>query len=264
MTPVTRVGEENLHLTDSREKSRLQLIFVSGVFSPEIWRYQKNYFGEEYRTISFWPTVSKRDYEGNREALKQILGQENIDNAVLVGSNFSNSLVQGFEAREDVAATVLVGAKRKLKKGIPKEIYRLLTSRKFPVKLSKKLFFSSMDYREVRDFCDKVEFTGFEEFKTFQKKFGVRRPEKEALIVHGRKDPFSSEEYAKKLMPSASVSVLESGMFSFYEKPQEFNKTMKDFLLKIERKALKQEIEEAKERNKTLEEFEERLAKVKR
>lgn len=264
MRSVTRVGKEIMQLEDSEIDSGLQLIFVPGIFSPEAWKYQFNYFSEEYRTITFQPTISNRGIEGNRKCLKQILDQESIDNAVIIGSNFSNPVVQGFEAREDVSATVLVGAKRKLKKGIPREVYRALTSDKFPVKLSKKLFFSSMDYREVRKFCEEVDFIDFEDFSSFQKNYGVRRPEKEALIIHGEKDYFSDKAYARELMSSASVSVLDTGMFSFYEKPQEFNKTLNDFLLKIERKALKERIEETKNKNRTLEEFERKLAKVRR
>lgn len=251
-----------MHLNDSGGSSRLQLVFVPGFHSMEAWKYQLNYFSKDIRTISFSPTISNRDFEGHRRALKQIL-DEKVENAVLVGSSFSNPLVQGFEARENVAGTVLVGAERKLKKNIPKEVYHAFTSKRFPVKLAKKFFFPSMKYREVRDFCRKVEFLDWEDFQTFQEKFGVRRPEKESLVVHGKKDYFSDEDYVRELMPSASVSMMEAGMFSFYEKPQEFNKTLSDFLLKIERKAVKEKIEETKEENRTLEEFEERL-KVKR
>jgi pimeloyl-ACP methyl ester carboxylesterase len=253
-----------MHISDSEEDSRLTLIFVSGVFSPKVWKYQMNYFSEDYRTISFWPTLSNRDMDGNRRCLKQILDQEDVENAVLIGSSFVNPIVQNFEAREDVSATVLVGAKRKLKKGLPREMYQMLTSEKFPTKLSKKLFFSSMDYREVKEFCQNVKFVDFDDFSSFQKNFGVRRPEKESLVLHGERDYFSDEEYVKDMMSSASVSVMDAGMFSFFEKPQEFNKTLIDFLLKIERKALKEKIEETKDRNRTLEEFEERFAKVRK
>ena len=263
MQPVTRVGDENMHISDSNKDSRLQLVFAPGVFSPEAWKYQLNYFSEEHRTISFWPTLSNRDIKGHRRALKQVLDQEGIENAVIIGANFSNPVVQGFEAREDVAATVMVGAKKKLKKGVPKEVYQAVTSDRFPVKLSKKLFFSSMKYKDVRSFCNEVTFLDFEDFQSFQKRFGVRQPEKESLVVHGKKDFFSDEDYARELMSSASVSVLDTGTFSFYEKPQEFNKTLNDFLLKVERKVIKEKIEDTKDRNRTLEEFEERFAKVK-
>jgi pimeloyl-ACP methyl ester carboxylesterase len=260
---LTRVGDSNMHLYDSEEESRVQMIFVPGVFSPEAWKFQVNYFSQDYRTISFSPTLSNRDFEGHREALKQILDQEDIDRAVLIGANYSSPLIQGFEAREDVAATVVVGAKKKMKKGIPEEIYRGLTSKYFPTKLVKKFFFPSMRYREVRNFCSDVDFLNWDNFQSFQEKFGVRKPEKECMVVHGRSDFFSSREYCKDLMSSASVMVLDTGPFSFYEKPQEFNKTLNDFLLKIERKAMQEEIEESKDRNRTLEEFEDRrMAKV--
>jgi pimeloyl-ACP methyl ester carboxylesterase len=262
---LTRVNNSNMHLYDSEEDSRVQLIFVPGVFSPEAWKYQLNYFSEDYRTISFRPTVSNRDFEGHRDALKQILDQEEIDKAVLVGANYTNPLVQSFEAREDVLATVVTGARKKMKKKVPEEVYRGLTSGYFPVKLAKKFFFPSMKYREVREFCSEVEFIDYSDFRSFQERFGVRKPEKECMIVHGENDFASDREYCKDLMSSASVVVLDSGSFSFYEKPQEFNKMVNDFLLKIKRKAVQEEIEETKDKNRTLEEFEDRrMAKVRK
>lgn len=253
-----------MHLHDSGKESRLQLVFVPGAFSPEAWKYQLNYFSKDRRTISFRPTVSNRSFSGHREALKEVLDQEEVDNAVLVGSSFSASLVQGFEVREDVAATVLVGARKKLKKDIPGNVYRVFTSDRFPPKLCKKMFFPSVRYREVRDFCREVDFLEPGDFKSFQERFGVREPEKECLIVHGEKDFFSDRDYVRKLRSHASVTVVETGSFSFYEKPQEFNKTLNDFLLKIERKKAREEIEKTQEQNRTLEEFEKRMAKVRK
>lgn len=253
-----------MHLYDSEIESRIQLVFVPGVFSAEAWKYQVNYFSEDYRTVTYQPTVSNRGFEGHRKALKQIINQDEMDNIVLIGANYSNSLVQGFEAHESVSATVVGGARKKLKKGIPKEVYQGLTSGVFPVKLFKKLFMKSMRYKEVRSFCKDVSFLDFNDFKSFQERFGVRKPEKACMIVHGTRDIFSDRGYAKSLMSSASVSEVESGVFSFYEKPQEFNKILNDFLIKIERKAIKEKIEEEKENNKTLVDFGNgrRLAKV--
>jgi len=252
-----------MHLHDSETQSRLQLVFVPGVFSGEIWKYQLNYFSEDYRTVTFRPTVSNRDFEGHRNALKQILDQDEMKNVILIGSNYSNSLVQSFEAREDVMATVLVGAKKKMKKGVPKEVYKGFTSKLFPCKLAKKFFLPSLQYKEVKDFCSSVEKLEFDDFRSFRQRFGTRKPEKDCMIVHGEKDFFSNRDYAESLMTSASVTQVDAGSFSFYEKPQEFNKMLHDFLIKMERKAIKEKIEEEQEKNKTLAEFENRkLAKV--
>ena len=262
---LTRIGNENMRIHDSGKESRIQLVFVPGVFSGDAWRYQINYFSEDYRTVTFRPTVSNRDFEGHREALKQILEQEEMNNVVLIGSNYNNSLVQSFEPHEDVSATVLVGAKKKMKKQIPENLYRSFTSRKFPCKLFKKVFMSSVRYRDVKEFWKDVEFLEAEDFRSFSEKFGTRRPEKSCMIVHGERDFFSDRSYAKSLMSSASVTQVDAGSFSFYEKPQEFNKMLHDFLLKMERKAIKEKIEEEQEKNKTLADFQNRkLAKVNR
>jgi len=259
---LTRVGDENLHLFDSGVDCQVQLVFVSGVFSLEAWKYQLNYFSEDYRTVAFKPTVSNKDFEGHRNALKQIINQEEMDNIVLIGANYSNSLVQSFEAHEDVVGTVLIGAKKKMKKEVPREVYEGLTSKFFPCKLAKKFFLPSMRYSDVKNFCDKVDFLEFEDFEGFRKRFGVRKPEKECMIVHGSKDFFSCRSYARSLMSCASVTEVEAGVFSFYEKPQEFNKMLHDFLVRLERKALKESIEDSREKNRALTDFEERKLKV--
>jgi hypothetical protein len=152
-----------------------------------------------------------------------------------------------------------------MKKSVPKEVYRLCTSNWFPSKLAKKFFLPSMKYEDVTSFCSNVDFVGLKDFKSFSDRFGVRRPEKECMIVHGRNDFFSSRSYAQDLMSSAFVTEIDAGSFGFYEKPQEFNKMLHDFLIKMERKILKEEVEEKEDRNKTLKEFESReLAEVHR
>jgi pimeloyl-ACP methyl ester carboxylesterase len=116
-----------------------------------------------------------------------------------------------------------------------------------------------MRFKEVKQFCSGVDFLKWSDFNSFQSRFGVRKPEKECLAIHGKKSFLSDEEYARELMSSASVSVLDSGPFSFYERPEEFNKTLQDFLLKIERKAIKEKIEDSRKRNRTLEEFDRKV-----
>jgi hypothetical protein len=113
----------------------------------------------------------------------------------------------------------------------------------------------SLSYEQVKEFKDGIEFVDSGDFEGFQKRFGVRKPEKECLIVHSDRDFFSDRVYAQSLMSSASVSELDAGVFGFFEKPQAFNKILHDFLLKIERKAVKESIELEKEKNRDLSEF---------
>jgi hypothetical protein len=259
---LTNVGSENMHVYDSEKDSRIQLVFIPGVFSPQAWKYQIKYFSEEYRAITFRPTVSNRGYEGHKKCLKQILEREEFDRTILIGANYTNPLIQSFEDRENVEATVMVGAKKQFKKEIPKELYKTLTSQYFPNKISKKLLFSSMNYRDAKEFMCENEYLKFKDFQTFQQKYGLKSPGKSCLVVHGERDWLSDKEYIQELRRMASVTVMDAGPFSFYEKPQEFNKTLKDFLIKLERKAIQKNINQKKEENKTLEEFEKKLAKV--
>lgn len=261
---LTKIGNENMHLHDSGIESRMQIVFIPGLMSASAWRYQLNYFSEDYRSITFRPTISNRNYKGHRDCLEQILQQESMNNVVLVGANYSNSLAQEFEEKSNVSATVLVGAKEKMKKGIPKDVYNIFTSEKFPCKLFKKLFLPSMRFENVKEFCNEVKFLEFEDFKSFRSNFGIRPPEKESMIIHPESDFFSDQDFSKSMMARASVTKLQSGSFGFYEKPQEFNKILHDFLVKIERKAIKEKIEEEREKNKTLAEFEEKKVEVRK
>ena len=249
------IDGQRISIYDSGKDSRVQLLFLPGVYSAEAWKYQVRYFSKDHRVITYRPVESKSLKE-QKACLETLLENKGLENVVLVSANFSNPLAQEFEDRENVAGTVLVGAKKDLKKEVPETAYKTVTSRFFPEKLVKKLFFPSMNYRGVKEFCNTVEFPDYEVFQEFQEVFAVRRPEKDCMIVHGKEDFFSSEDYARSLMNSASVSLMDTGPFSFFEKPQEFNKTLNDFLLKLERKAEKEDVEETREMNRTLEEFE--------
>lgn len=258
------IDGQRISIYDSGKDSKIQLIFLPGVYSAEAWKFQTRYFSQNHRVITYKP-IDSNSLEEQKYCLKTLLEKKGLENVVLIAANYSNPLAQEFEDRENVTGTVLVGAKEETKIKISKTLYNTITSGYFPEKLVKKLFFPSMDYREVKSFCNTVKFVDFEHFRSFRKVFTVRRPENDCMIVHGKRDFFSSEEYARSLMNAASVSLMDTGSFSFFEKPQEFNKTLNDFILKLERKAEDKEVEETRRMNRTLVDFEKKeKVKIKR
>lgn len=256
---LSRVGEENLHYFESDTESPIQLVFVPGGLNPEVWDQQLRYFSKSFKTVSFRPTVSFRDYEGEKEALKNILEQDSMENVVLISHVIGNGLVQEFEEHENVISTIMTSPRRKFEDMPPRKvadwIYRI-GSRK--PKIAKKMFFGEKtEYRIVKEFTEKLEKPDYSDLKTFVDDYMVGRPKKESLVIHPERDRFSSIDFAQELTPNASISCLkDSGAFCFYEKPQEYNKALLDFLNVIEDEAKSQEIIEVKNKNHSLLEFE--------
>ena len=256
---LRRVGEENLHYYESDTDSPVQLVFVPGGLNPELWKQQLRYFSKSFRTVSFKPTVSFRDLEGERSALKNVLDQEHLDNVVLVANSFGNSLIQEFEDRENVISTVLTGPRRKFEKTPPRKVlnwfYRI---GKFRPKIAKKLFFfDDTEYSVVKDFMDTLEKPDYSDFRSFMEEYSVSRPSKDSLVIHAAEDRLSGLDFARELEPNASLSKLDSaGTFSFFEKPQDFNKALLDFIQILERQKESEEFMEIREKNRSLMEFE--------
>lgn len=256
---LKRVGEENLHYYESDTESPIQLVFVPGGLNPEIWKQQLRYFSKSFKTVSFQPTVSFRDYQGEKEALRNVLEQEKMNNVVLISHAFGNSMIQEFEDRDDVISTVMTSPRRKFEKIPPRKVCNWMYKLgKFKPKIAKKIFFSEKtDYRIVREFTDTIEKPDYRNMKTFLDNYRVSRPSKEALVIHPAHDRLSSVDFAQELKPNASISSLQgSGTFCFFEKPQEYNKALLDFLNLIKDKAESEKIIEVKKKNRSLMEFE--------
>lgn len=243
-----------MHYGEEGKDSELQLVFCPGGFNPEIWRHQLKYFSKKCKTVGFGTTRSENSYSGEKEALRSILDQEHIDNAVLVSNLLGNPLIQSFEDRQDVKTTVLSGPlSRGLK--LEKSFYNLtwrIAKRK--PKIMKKIFFSpECDYSSLKSFAEKVDPPSHESFLEYAEK-DVRRPVKISLVIHAEDDRFSSMENARNLNSRLSV-IRRAGSFCFYEKPQEFNKALSDYLEIVRQEIRKQEIFKSSEKNRSLEEF---------
>ncbi|MFB6174585.1 MAG: alpha/beta fold hydrolase [Candidatus Nanohalobium sp.] len=253
---LKRVGDVNLHYLDSCTDSRVQLVFTPGVFGPKVWKHQLRYFSKKFDTVAYSPTVSNRGFDDQMKALEEVLSQEEVENAVLIGQGPGNTLVQAFEENENVVATVLTGVKDSYRP-LPEEIYRIGSRLGcMEPKLVKKFFFSSMtDYSVVKEFTDDVELLNYGNYRSFIENHRIRTPVKQSMIIHAKKDRFSSRECARGI-EGANLSVIDAGSFSFYEKPQEYNKAMHDFLTGVERLVEEREVYRAASENRSLKEFE--------
>jgi pimeloyl-ACP methyl ester carboxylesterase len=263
---LRRIGQENLHYYESDQESKVQLVFVSGGFNPELWKHQIKYFSRKYKAISFQPTQSFRDIEGEREALRNILAQKELDNVVLISSLWGNSVTQEFEDHENVRATVFTGASRNLDIR-QKSLYNMFWSlgSKKPKILKKALFSNETKYGVVKEFVEDLRVPDYSDIRSFGQSYRMKRPSTPSLIIHAQEDNRSSLEFARELGDNASISIIErAGVFSFYEKPQEYNKVLSDFLLQVEEAVEEKELIETRNKNRSLFEFEKNQQKEKK
>lgn len=256
---LRRINRENMQYSDSEIESDIQLIFTPGGFNTDLWRHQLRYFSKKYRTISFRPTESQRDFEGEERCLKAILERDGVDNAVLVSNGFGNSVVRSLSDHESVQTTVMTGFRPDLP---PKNLYQgfwFMAQRK-PKLLRKTLFSRFSDYRVLKDFVEDLEVPDYDMVRSFTEKDIVSNDEL-SLIIHAEEDRFSSIEDARKL--KARLSVIErAGTFCFYEKPQEYNKALSDFLEIVVEKVRQEKIKQSAEDNRSLIEFDDKKVKA--
>lgn len=254
---LRRIGDQNLYYHESDVDSRVQLVFVPGGFNPEIWQHQISYFSRNFRTATFEPTQKDKGFEGEKKALNNILDQEEMKNVVLVSSITGNRLIQEVEGRDEVVATVMTGCMDKEKTDISKRAYRLLwkASLKKP-KIMKETFFSDqVKYQVVKDFAEDVTPPSYECFRSFLKNYQIERSLKPSLVAKSDQDRFSNMDDMDNTERSVST-IHHSGTFSFYEKPQEYNKILHDFLEKVRENVESREIIESRKKNRSLFEFE--------
>ncbi len=263
---LRRVEQENMHYYESEQDSNIQLVFISGGFNPKIWKHQIKYFSRKYRTISFQPTQSFRDLEGERSALENILKQDSLTDVVLISNFWGNSLAQEFEDHEKVRATVFTGANRNLdtrRRSLYNMFWNLGTRK--PKLLKKALFSDETDYKVVKEFAEDLEVPEYSNIRSFQQNYRMKRPSTPSLVIHTAEDNRSSLNFARELGDNASISIIErAGIFSFYEKPQEYNKALNDFLSQVEEAVEEKKLIETQNKNRSLFEFEKKRQKKKK
>lgn len=256
---LRRINRENMQYSDSKVESDIQLIFTPGGFNTELWKHQLRYFSKKYRTICFRPTESNRGFEGEERALEAVLEQGDIENAVLVSNGFGNSVVRALSDHESVKTTVMTGFRPELPEKNIYRVFNFMAERK-PKLLRKTLFSKFTDYKVLKDFVRDVEVPEYGKLESFVRRDIVSEDEL-SLIIHAEEDRFSSIENARKL--NARLSVIErAGTFCFYEKPQEYNKALSDFLEIVSEKVREEAIKQSAEENRSLIEFDDKKVKA--
>lgn len=254
---VKRIGEENMHFFESEKESSVQLVFLPGGLNPEIWRNQYRYFSREFRTVCFQPTKSFRDYKGEKSALKNILDLDRLNNVVLVSSLFGNSLALEFEDHDSVEALVMTSAFRGVDSMPPRLLYnrgwKTLTDHP---KLLKKYFLSEQtNFKVAKKFAEMIDKPEYRDMQSFAENYRFNRPVKKSLIVHADNDRFSSLDFARELERPMISRLNSAGSFSFFEKPEEFNKVIHDFLRGLKRDKKQEKIKKAQQLNSSLKDF---------
>ena len=251
---LRRINEDNIRYAESETDSDIQLVFVPGGFNPEIWSNQLRYFSKKYRTIAFQPTESYRNFEGERKCLESVVEQDEVENAVLVSNTVGNPITSALSNHESVQTTVMSGFGNRSVPG--KRVYDAFWSiaKRNPKVLRKTLFSKYTDYRILKDFIEEVEVPEYEDLQSFMSRDMVEG-EQLSLIINAEEDRFSEVEEARKMNARLSM-IKRAGTFSFYEKPQDYNKALSDFLDIIEEKVRKKQIVESAEQNRSLVEYE--------
>lgn len=264
---IRRIGDSNMHFFESDTDSSVQIIFLPSGFNPELWRHQAKYFSRSFKTISFRPTVSNQSWEGEKECLEEILNRDDVNNAILVSHHFGNSIAQSLEYNENVVGVVTTGSRERFKKAPPKMLYRLISKLGCTEpKIVKKMFFSEFaKYRTVKKFVEEVEMPDYSVFKDYYDNYRIERPVKNAMVVHADKDRLSSKEFIRKLKPGPKVSTIkDAGSFCFYERPEEYNKALNDFIMVLEDFVEERELAEIKKENRSLKDFSKEKRRVRK
>lgn len=255
---IRRIGDSNMHYFESDSDSSVQIIFLPSGLNPELWKHQAKYFSRNFKAITFQPTISNRDWRQEQKCLEEILDKPDINNAILVSHHFGNSIAQSLEYNENVVGVVTTGSRSQFKKAPPKMLYRLISKIGCSEpKIVKKLFFSEfVKYRTVKRFVKEVEIPDYNVFQDYYQNYRIERPIKNAMVVHADKDRLSSREFIRKLKPGPKVSIInDAGSFCFYERPEEYNKALNDFIMVLEDFVEERELAEIKKENRSLKDF---------
>lgn len=261
---VKRVGEENMHFFESDRDSSIQLVFIPGGFNPEIWRNQYRYFSREFRTVCFQPTESFRDYEGEKDALRNVLSRDSLDSVVLVSSLFGNSLALEFEDHESVEALVMTSAFKGLDSMPPRLVYNkfLNTASKHPKLLKRYLFAEKTGFKVAKEFAEIAEKPDYRDIQSFADNYRFRRPVKKSLVVHADEDRFSCLDFARELERPMISRLNSAGSFPFFEKPEEYNKVLHDFLRGMTREKEREKMKKVREMNSSLKDFTDKKKRI--
>ncbi|MFP4229695.1 MAG: hypothetical protein ACLFRK_00980 [Candidatus Nanohaloarchaea archaeon] len=230
----------------------IDIVFVSGALNPEVWKHQERYFGR----CSNVESLGGGEFREIRSELLNLL--DNSENAVVVGAELGNHVVQEVEEHESVVSTVVTGP-FDAPPFTSEKAFRFFNRVMQHPKIAKRMFFSEgSEYRVVKEFLHTAEFPGFEIYRSYIGR-SLRVPVKNSLMIYNQNCRFSRMDAVEEMRPNSEIALLNAGSFSFFERPQEYNKALNDYLLGrkdiLERRRL---VKSATE-NRSLKEFEEKL-----
>lgn len=231
----------------------IELVFVSGVLDPDVWKHQEKYFSRNCEVTS----IGGRNFEALKNELEEIL--DNSENAVIVGAEFGNLVAQSVEGHENVMSTVLTGPFDKTPFVGLYGFKAAIKAFSHP-KIAKKMFFpETTNYSVVKEFTYYARNLDFGRYRSFLNG-NLRVPVKNSLIIYNQGCRFSSMNAVEDLKPNSEIALLNAGSFSFFEKPQEYNKALHDYLLGKREFLERRELVKAATENRSLKDFEDKLS----
>jgi hypothetical protein len=111
----------------------------------------------------------------------------------------------------------------------------------------------------VKEFLHMIEAPDFETYRSFLGK-SLRVPVKNSLTIYNQGCRFSSMDAVEDLRPNSETALLDAGSFSFFEKPQEYNKALNDYLLGRKDILEKRRLVKSASENRSLKDFEDKLS----
>lgn len=227
----------------------IQLIFVSGILDPDIWEHQEKYFSRSCRV----ETIGGEKFSELCGELEDML--DNCDNAVVIGAEKGNHAVKALEGHESVMSTVFTGLFEDLPEIDDERKFNLIKKALKKPKLFKKAFFKDKtDYRLVKQFMHSTDLPTYERYTSYRG-MSLDVPLKNSLVVYNQGCKFSEMRKVESLKSNSKIALLDAGSFSFYEKPQEFNKALHDYLQGKKSFLEKRELVKAASENRSLKDF---------
>jgi len=230
----------------------IELVFVSGLIDPVVWKHQEKYFSRNCEVT----LIGGGSFEELKSELKNTL--ENTQNAVVVGAELGNHVVQSMESHDNVMSTVVTGPFDQ-KPFLGEYAFRFWNKTVEQPKFCRKAFFNSKTrYNVVKEMSFLLRDLDFEDYKTFLGR-ELRVPMKNSLIIYNQSCRFSTMGGVEDLKPNSEIALLNAGVFSFFEKPQEYNKALHDYLLGKREFVERREVVKNAAENRSLKDFEDKL-----
>lgn len=227
----------------------VDLVFVSGVLDSDIWKHQKKYFSR----CTNVELVGGNEYNQIYKEIQSIV--EKNDNVILVGAEMGNFLIQEFEGHDNVVSTVLTGPFDNFSL---KDKWLFKTGKKLfnHPKLAKKMLFTKdSDYSVVKEFIHSAGSIDYSDYESYEN-LSLRMPVKNSLIIYDQNCRFSTMKTVEDFRPNSEIAILDAGSFSFFEKPQEYNKALHDYLIGRKDILERRKLVRSASRNRSLKDFE--------